>query len=150
MFASEIDSYLKNNFPSLHKYFLGPVPSNRWPKTINRFQFFISNLSPINHRGTHWCLIICDGNNDIELFDCLKPCPKIIQKLKKYKRFVRVNNFPVMSVSSKLCGQYCIFYVVNRCFNPHLDMNEIFQMFFSKNKKDNDRKVKRFMDHFMN
>lgn len=84
-------------------------------------------------------------NNDrIELFDCLSPKKKIVKLLRRYGVRIQSNIYPMMPEKSTLCGEYCLYFAINRFFNPQLDMHEVLKEFFSVNKFKNDKKVNNF------
>ncbi len=57
------------------------------------------------------------------------------------------NESPIQSLDSSACGEFCIFYVIQRYFNEDLLMEEILEEWFSKDLNKNESIVKTFLEN---
>jgi len=96
--------------------FLGVFPSDGIPtmSPSNTPQCLIINLDPSHKPGSHWvaaCLIRRKKKNVLEFFDSygLKP-PAILSK----EWIMFYNPFRFQKPKTNVCGQYCIFFVLQR------------------------------------
>lgn len=94
--------------------FLGVFPSNHVPTTSQR-GLMIINLDPCNKPGSHWVVLGCG-----EFFDSYGH-PPIRHTIMKYleetctKKTWWYNTERLQKYNSRVCGHYCIFYVMMRC-----------------------------------
>ena len=117
--------------------FQGVYPSDRLPEKISRYpSAFIANVDPSSKPGSHW----------VAFYFTEAP----VYYSRNFKTFLELNSKEwicnqkqLQGLNSNVCGQYCFYYVVNRCRGNSL--SSIIQPFV-KNKKINDA----FVDEFVN
>ncbi len=144
MFGSEIEAIFKK-FRSVENHFLGVKSIDMWPQKLNCMDFFISNMSPANHPGSHWIFVGKNSESIVEVFDCLAPKKELIAKAQQFGSLVDANSQELMPRSSVLCGEYSIYFSLHRHFNPQYHMMDLFIEFFSPNKSKNDVMVQDFL-----
>jgi len=98
------DSIMKNNV-------LGVYARNQIPKHIVTFPCgFIVNTDNSDLAGTHWLAFYFQSKDKSEFFDSYGHSPD-------YFNFIAsaYNDKRVQSNTSDVCGQYCLYYLMNRC-----------------------------------
>lgn len=144
MYGSEIEAILYK-YQSIEPYFLGVKAIDKWPTQIDDKCFFISNLSPSSHPGSHWFYVGVNSESIVEVFDCLKPKKDIILKARQFRPLVDANSQKFMPNTSRLCGSYSVYYALHRFFNPEYHMLDIFLEFFKNDIKYNDAVIIDFL-----
>lgn len=139
MDTQEIDSLL-NNLP----HFRGVFPSDRIPKTgLKKYpQAIIINLDPHYLPGSHWIasIIFKRGKNKmLQFFDSYGMKPPLNQVPKDW--IVKHNPYRFQRPNSKVCGQYCIYFVRERLLGQ--SFNYILKKL--KKKKNPDNFVKKYV-----
>lgn len=77
-----------------------------------------------------------------EVFDSLGCDPNFIKSsLPKYCKFVEYNSSAVQSKTSKLCGEFCLFFIQNRLLNLDLHFEEVCNLLFCDNCEKNEKSV---------
>ncbi len=106
----QIDWILKRKVKS----YLGTFSSNHLPHETG---IFVSNTDPCSQRGTHWIAIYiskdrCHG----EYFDSFGRPPNELftSYMNIHCRHWTFNKRQLQSITSKLCGYYCVLYCVCR------------------------------------
>ena len=140
------------HIPATRGTFQGVFPSDRLPSHIGHYPAaFVANVDPHDRPGSHWCAFYFDQNEHGEFFDSYgrKPgdvCSHFKQFLVNNSRFWTYNSQKLQSVTSNVCGHYCLYFLFNRC--RHISLKTIVNR-FSKNAIENDRLVYHFiMKHF--
>ena len=109
--------------------FHGVFAANNFPEKMNRNSFLIVNAATAENIGTHW-LLLYRKNNQL-LF--ANPLGRPISSYKHlYQRIISVGNNhniyqllenqPIESANSKLCGLFCI-YIAHFVFNAQKLVN---------------------------
>ena len=109
--------------------FHGVFAANNFPEKLNRNSFLIVNAATAENIGTHW-LLLCRRNNQL-LFD--DPLGRPISSYKHlYQRIISfgnnhniyqlLENQPIQSANSTLCGLICI-YMAHFVFNAQKLVN---------------------------
>ncbi len=57
------------------------------------------------------------------------------------------NESPIQGLDSSACGEFSIFYVIQRYYNEDLSMVEILEDWFSKDLNENETIVKKFLEN---
>ncbi len=138
MNSDQIHSALER---SIHHpvHFLGVFPRDRIP-IIHRYPAcYVANTDGSSKAGTHWVAFYFDNSYCKEFFDSygFSPCeygfnfsPNII------------NPIQLQSFTSTVCGQYCIFYLIQR--SSGFPMSNLINCFSRTNPLWNDHQVARF------
>ena len=93
--------------------FLGVFAADELPSHFPWSCGLVVNTDPRSEPGTHWLAIYIDGNGHGEYFDSygLKPfVPQHLKFLNRLKQW-RYNKTKLQSLTSTLCGQYCVLYL---------------------------------------
>ena len=96
------------------------VPTNKINKTKRHFCFVV-NSSPSWSTGSHWTAIWAskktNGSYKVEHFCSygLKPVMGLHAKLVKLDQKYKYNKITLQSISSDLCGYYCILFLKCKC-----------------------------------
>ncbi|GFT55788.1 uncharacterized protein NPIL_248631 [Nephila pilipes] len=114
MFASQISKILSKEAP---RDFLGVYPADQIPK-IKKRAAIVVNTDPHDKEGSHWLAMYIQEEKTIELFDSygLPPSvyePHISQYAKLFPNVIS-NEISLQSLSSNVCGQYCVLYLLKR------------------------------------
>ena len=147
MDTSQILAALESD-PVTRKKFCGVFSSDHLPKVVDRFPCgFIANTGPADKPGLHWVCFYFQSKLKGEFFDSYGRPPDYYQEI--FKEYLinhgdnwTFNSKQLQSVSSDVCGQYCVFYLSHRA-RGH-SMNTIVNMLDS-NRNVNDKKVFRFV-----
>jgi len=139
MNTTEIDVILKRHNNA--KYYFGGVFSRDCLPLLAKYRAYIVNLDKMCDNGSHWIAIFFDKNRKAEYFDSygLPPLfPEIISFLDQNSVSWSYNSKRLQSRNTLVCGQYCIYYILNRL--KHKSLKKIINE-FSFTYFKNDRKV---------
>jgi len=90
----------------------------------------VCNLDASHRPGTHWVAIYIASTGEREYFDLLghRP-PKLLETyLNRWLKQWSFNNRQIQSVSSDVCGFYCVYFCILRAKN--ITMHAIVASFF--------------------
>lgn len=135
---------LFENFPIVKKCFKGVLSIDQIPSKLEVNSFAILNNKPQGHPGEHWFGIYMN-HSCLELFDSLVAPESVVKKFRKLHPIVETNLKPLMPRTSKMCGQFVTYFIINRILNPQEDLVDIIAEFFTSNTKTNERFVKDFL-----
>lgn len=126
--------------------FLGVYSSDEIPKRIKVQTFFIFNTAKSSESGLHWIAIYKSNLHTIEVFDPLGTSDIYIKSILGHlgRKFLFLS-YPTQPSTSKLCGEYCIYFIVNRLFNTDQSFQETIDEIFSKNTHKNEKKIIKFI-----
>lgn len=132
-----------NKQMQFEKYFKGTFPKNLLPiKKYKKPICFIINTDPSHKRGQHWVALYIDDNEAeyLDSYGIKTICCEIQKLLRKNKiKQLKYNKYHLQSITSDVCGAYCILYLKMRC-NSFSFKN--FLKLFSSNHTKNDLIVK--------
>lgn len=132
----------------MKKKVIGVFASDQIPKYYHRRPFgLIVNSDPHYLGGRHWLAFYVDERGVLEAFDSYGNFPDMYSPFLKdfMRRFTRksVNTKILQSVDTKVCGQYCLFYLMCRCRG--YSMTDFTNM-FSREYEINDQFVYNFVN----
>jgi hypothetical protein len=129
---------LNNNHDD--KYHVGVYAADTIPNIIRKPAAIIANTDEQDKPGTHWVAMYIPKRGCIEFFDSYGLPPLADGHMKFLnKKGVSFNKMELQSLTSKVCGQFCLCFLGSR-MNGH-SMRD-FQKLFSKNTKSNDHIVR--------
>ena len=143
MNTRQIDTILRH-VPYTRGTFQGVYPSDRLPLIIERYPAaFVANVDPHDRPGSHWCAFYFTGDQYGEFFDSYGRKPEDVSL--QFKHFL-VNNSkywtynpkPLQSLTSNVCGHYCLYFILHRC--KRMSLKTIVSR-FTQNYTKNDRFV---------
>jgi hypothetical protein len=109
---------------------------------------YIANTDPIGYTGKHWvCFFLT--TNTCEFFDSFgNPpnyvhFPKQFEHMTNYRKTSYYNPHMIQSIFSRLCGNYCVYYVQERCRGYSMD--DIIARFRGKSPIENDRLMEKLL-----
>lgn len=148
MKSSELSACIKQ-FPSLHLFFNGIYAKDNIPKKLKNYNFIIVNTDRKDGPGIHWyCLLKI--NDCIECFDSLG-----IDQEKKFFLFslplmdtaseCEINSTPLQSSNSSSCGEFVLYFLINRYHNLDISYNELLNDLFDVSSEINETNVKKFL-----
>lgn len=113
--------------PVLSQNVCGVFAADEIPQNTNTFPFaFIVNTDPKRQPGRHWLAFYISSRTAGEFFDSFGNPPEYY--FNHSKEFFNAKSFKLefnikrlQSNESKVCGQYCLFYLLNRCRNVIMD-----------------------------
>lgn len=136
-----------NKHPATKLYFGGVFAKDELPWHA-RHLCYIVNLDSRKEPGSHWVAIYFDKNGQAEFFDSFGFSPSIDRSILSFiKRNSIIWSYNAQQLQNQrtiVCGQYCVFYLINRCQQKSL--KKIISVFTSNTLK-NDRFVKNYLDN---
>ena len=137
---------LVENCPVLMRTFLGVYPSDMLPTRIPLPCSLIANLDTSEERGSHWVCFYFPNHGLPEYMDSYGMDP-----LASFEEFMgydyRCNTHLLQSPLSAVCGQYCLYYLLQRHLKRSMD--DVLSNFKDGDYAYNDNLVSRFVDrHF--
>ncbi len=96
--------------------------------------------------GKHWFVVLKNSQNVTEVFNSLGTNHTFLLETFSFHTFYEFNTTPVQSRESILCGQFCIYFIVNRLFDLDAEFEDVINELFEANCEDNEGTVKTFMD----
>ena len=145
MDSHEIKQILQRDRFTKH-YFRGVFASDQLPKSaVPRPSALVFNTDPASKPGRHWVAISITRREEAEYFDSYgqpPQLPRVKSFLRRNASRIHRNRRPLQGPLSAVCGQYCIFFLLQRCRG--LSLNKIVSL-FSSNKMDNDLLVNDFI-----
>lgn len=124
-----------------NKHTIGVFASDKIPRRFIHPASFIINTDNSRNKGIHWISIYVTKRGSIEYFDSYGLPPLIedhLAFLTDVKSSYKTNRMQLQSLTSSVCGLYCLLYLTARMHNKSL---KTFQSIFSKNTTSNDKKV---------
>lgn len=119
------------------------------PGVVNKHQFWIVNTDECRGKGLHWVVFHFPSKGSLEFFDSLGNPPEHY-----HRRFqsILIFNGPrykyidsrIQSETFSLCGQYCIFYILQRIKGRSMD--GLVYDFNDLNTHANDRLVSNYIN----
>ena len=131
--------------------FAGVFASDELPKKATN-KAYIINLDPSNKRGSHWISIYFHPEkNAATYFDPYGLKPKslnIIRFLRRNAMFKTYNRKVYQSPCSFVCGEYALYHLYHQANG--LPLSVLDRHFHPMTKRNNDRKVVRFVKKHFN
>ena len=123
---------------AVYQNLIGLFHINEIPEKIDYHKFAIINDS------NHWFVIHRNLLNEIEVFDSLGKNSSASGKVKNhFNSNFATNRTQLQSDNSALCGEFSIYYILQRFYNDDVSFNDFLNQFFSSNKKRNEERVKK-------
>ena len=118
MNSSQIHKILSRD-PVSSRYFGGVFPSVKIPVIQKYPSALVLNSDKHDEKGSHWVAVFIEDQENLEFFDSFGLPPQtygedISRFVKNYPR-IHWNKTTLQSLTSNVCGQYCIFFIVKRC-----------------------------------
>jgi len=141
--------------PILQQYYEGTYACDELPRkpVKNRPAAYIVNTDPAGQPGEHW-IALWTHDGVCEIFDSYavpldvygeKTTDPLYAWLEKWwKMNVRRNAHALQSLSSKSCGDYAFFFLLNRAQGK--SMNDFQDMFTQRDYKWNNNKIGRMLE----
>lgn len=131
MNTHEIENILRNQ-RCTKGVFRGVYAKDKLPKMVQKYPAaYVVNLDDSSLPGSHWVLVYISKDRTGEYFDSYGNSPP-----KEIRRFLDRNSIQwthnkrrIQSLSTTVCGAYCIVYLIRRCQQPWKRQNQILQMF---------------------
>lgn len=145
--TTDIDKYLAR-CPLVRRHFLGTFPADVCPELPKEKPFcLVWNTDPSSMGGSHWVACIADTRGCVHYFDTTGSHPNSlimnnINKMGARKKFVVQK--AIQPFLSDMCGQYCIYFIINWKMGRNLKF--IISRFSTKNTARNDAMVKQWLD----
>lgn len=111
----QIEKILRSCDP-VDPYFLGCVPADLIPLSDRYPYAIVVNTDASSRPGQHWVALYASSEDLIEYFDSYGDTPNenILSYIERFPNCKR-STHPIQSPFSKVCGQFCITYLVMRC-----------------------------------
>ena len=136
--------------PVLSNSVVGILASDELPKQFNSFPIsFIVNTDKRMDPGRHWVAFYISSRTEGEFFDSYGNPPSYYSN--EFEKFfdrhglkMTYNRKRLQGYDSSVCGQYCIYYLMQRCRG--IDMKSIVKP-FTQNYANNDQFVYCYVNH---
>jgi hypothetical protein len=117
-------NYCLSNDPVTRGIYLGCYPADLIPHSENisfPYCVVVNEDASDGGGGTHWVTLFAWSRKEIDYFDSYarSPVPEIAAYLSQFER-VNVNNKCLQLGVSSVCGQYCLYVLVQQCKHKHL------------------------------
>ena len=150
MQSTQFEKYF-NFFPYLKKYYVGTFAIDKIPLNLKQHHFFVFNSDTSDQSGQHW---LCCYKEDkiIYCFDSIGIDEQKKQMLESFfKHFkgvkeIHFNETQFQTSTSATCGQFTIYFLVQKSFNKDLSFQELLEEIFQKDSTKNELLVKHFFD----
>lgn len=142
-FLSKFNS-IKQNFQGVYSITTIPI--------LKLNHFIIVNTDPHYNPGKHWfCLV--RRKKYFELFDSLGVTEEKLEYLKEFINFrkritFKYNETPLQSNNSISCGQFVLYFIVQRFHNLDLSFQDILDEIFEASIDINETLVQHFFNEF--
>ncbi len=98
--------------------------------------------------GLHWFFLCHREQSHYEIFDSLGSNHLYIRHiLKNIKGYCDFNETAVQGEKSTSCGEFCVFFAIQRYFNEDLSLQELLEECFTTNTTQNEEIVKSFLQN---
>ena len=146
MNSVQMDTALRSD-AKVRDMFLGVFPSDMIP--VKEYpSSLIVNTQPSSMNGEHWVAFFLPRVGVLEAFDSYGQNPgRYSSWIKRWmgEDFVVMSNTVRQNTDSTVCGQYCMFYVLLRCYG--YSYKDIMSA-LTRHKGVNDRFVCKFINKF--
>lgn len=126
----------------------GVFPSDKVP-VVNKYpSALIANTDPHNQPRTHWIAMYFVTPDESEFFDSYGFPPETYG-MDEYvlRTSTYFNDKPLQGLTSDVCGDYCLFYLLHRAQN--VDLNTIQAKFKRYDSQWNDAQVAQFIHSYV-
>lgn len=137
---------LATSCPEIGPKFLGVFPSDQLPNVVPRPSSLIANLDSSQQEGSHWVSLYFPIHGQAEYMDSYgmtasAPFRNLLGPV------YRTNTVFIQSPFTAVCGQYCLYFLLQRNRLPSMD--DVLAVFDRDNHLYNDVLVNRFVEnHF--
>lgn len=132
---------------NLPNHTIGVYPSDMIPETWEKPVAFVFNTDNSKKPGSHWVAVYVDKKSRGHYFDSygLKPyIPDHIARLRKNCKTFRYNDHHLQSISSDVCGHFCIMFLFFMASG--IEFQEFINL-FSRDTHQNDAIVREFVEN---
>lgn len=105
--------------------------------------------SPVALSGSHWFVIFQSSQDVAEVFNSLGSTAAFVSSVQnKLKRetFIEFNTTQLQCCESVQCGEFCVYFIVNRLLSLDMEFIDILNEIFVPDCKENEKVVKQFAD----
>jgi hypothetical protein len=122
MNGGSIDSILISALCGTQTRYLGVYALDQIPVTLTRYPCaYVANTDPISRPGQHWTAFYHVSPTQLEFFDSYGSPPHDYEfPIPPDLTSLRYNSYPLQTLTSSVCGQYCIFYLYQRAHGVSL------------------------------
>ena len=133
--------------PILASVMRGVFPSDKLPIVSEYPSTLIANTDPHDQPGTHWIAMYFVTPDESEFFDSYGFPPETYD-MDEYvlRESTYFNDKPLQGLTSDVCGDYCLFYLLHRARN--VDLNTIQAKFKRYDSQWNDAQVAQFIHSY--
>ena len=135
----------------LQRYCTGIYASNTVPRTFSMIPLcYIMNTDPITRSGMHWVAVYISSYDEYEFFDSYgRSLSTIAPHLCKQSSKWLENTIPIQGPLSTTCGQYCLYYLSERCTGRK--MSDIINDFScTQDRIENDELINEYINTMYN
>lgn len=150
MDSSQLEAILYKH-PATKLYFGGVYAKDTLPWKA-KHQCYIVNLDSSKEPGSHWMAVFFSNHGQAEFFDSFGFPPTIDKNIHTFISRNSVqwiyNAQQLQNHRTVVCGQYCVFFLINRCLGKTLQK---IISYFTTNQLKNDHFVKEYVEkNFVN
>ncbi len=98
----------------------------------------------------HWFVLHRKEKTYHELFDSLGSTATFVRKyFQNQKGLFDFNVTRFQSNESVKCGQFCVFFIVERYFNQDIEFADLLEEIFTENVEENEKRVEDFFSQYV-
>ncbi len=113
-------------------------------------QILISFLCSVaSGAGVHWFVVHRRSAEAYEVFDSLGASGDFIKTALPRKGHCYYNETQVQAKESDNCGQFCVYFIIERFFNYDLPYSEVRSSCFSADPLKNEEEVAKFIENLV-
>lgn len=148
MLGIQLNEFFES-LPNFKRFFLGVYSIDTCPKKIPLNHFLICNTDLSSGSGLHWFALFRFSRQDIECFDSLGVNQDKLEVLKSLN-FIGVSNLifnvtQVQANDSASCGQFCLYFLIERLHNLDFSFDELMNELFVSDLNKNEDEVQKFI-----
>ena len=130
--------------PVLAPFMQGVFPSDKLPV----IKAYTANTDPHDQPGTHWVAMYFASPEESEFFDSYGFPPEMYG-MEDYmiRNMTLYNDLPLQELTSDVCGDYCLFYLLQRTRN--MDLKAVQAKFRIKDSQWNDTQVAQHVHRYI-
>lgn len=135
--------------PYTSRYFRGFAWKDSERLPFDKDVLYVINTDSKAGKGEHWCVAASIGNEGSEFWDPYGSPPDVYELSHLWNvnsGVTRYNPVCVQNLTSKFCGNHCLFYAFHKCRGYAMD--EIVKRYDHADLQSNDRMVEKFVNQF--
>jgi len=116
MRTDDIQNILSQSLSHTRTHFLGVFALDQIPSSFSHYPCaYVANTDPSSRKGQHWVAFYHHSPTRLEFFDSYGQPPQSYNfPFPSHITSLKYNSYPLQSMISSVCGQYCIYFLYHR------------------------------------